>query len=130
FEDLLGGFDLKYVFPTAGFVTPEPLAVLAGAPSPRAARAFIQFALSDEGQRVMMSWGQFGISPKFRMQGPAGSTLEKMAAFAGVRSFFDRPVRNIYDDDVAQKRYGDVNDVFRKLIVERHGELQRRPCVP
>ncbi len=128
FEDLLSGHDLKYLTPTAGFVTPEPLAVLAGSRSPRAARAFIQYALSDEGQRVMMSRGQYGIAPKYRMEGPAGSQVERMAQFAGARSFFDKPHRNIYDDDVAQKRYSDVNDVFRKLIVERHGDLKKLHC--
>ncbi|MGH2403377.1 MAG: extracellular solute-binding protein [bacterium] len=128
FEDLLSGHDLKYLTPTAGFVTPEPLAVLAGARSPRAARAFIQFALSEEGQRVMMSRGQYGIAPKYRMQGAPGSQVERMAEFAGARSFFDRPHRNIYDDDVAQKRYSDVNDVFRKLILERHNDLKRLHC--
>jgi iron(III) transport system substrate-binding protein len=128
FEDVLGGHDLKYVNPTAAFVTPEPLAVLAGARNPRAAREFIKFALTDEGQRVMMSRGQFGIAPKYRLEGPAGSPVERMAEFAGVRSFFDRPWRNIYDDDVAQRRYGEVNDVFRKLVLERHRDLQRLHC--
>jgi len=128
FEDLLSGYDLKYLTPTAGFVTPEPLAILAGARSPRAARAFIQYALSDEGQRVMMARGQYGIAPKYRMQGPPGSQVERMAEFAGARSFFDRPHRNIYDDDVAQKRYSDVNEVFRKLVLERHDQLKRLYC--
>jgi iron(III) transport system substrate-binding protein len=128
FEDLLSGFELKYITPTAGFVTPEPLAVIAGTRSPRAARAFIQFILSAEGQRVVMSRGEYGISPKYRMEGPAGSTVERMAEFAGVRSFFDKPVHNIYDDDTAQKRYSLVNDTFRKLIEERHNDLKRLTC--
>jgi iron(III) transport system substrate-binding protein len=128
FEDLLSGHDLKYVTPTAGFVTPEPLAVLAGTRNPRAARAFIQYALSEEGQRVMMARGQYGIAPKYRMQGLPGSPVERMAEFAGARSFFDKPHRNIYDDDVAQKRYSDVNEIFRKLILERHNDLKRLHC--
>lgn len=128
FEDLLDGHDLRYILPTAGFVTPEPLAVLAGARSPRAARAFIQFALSEDGQKVMMARGQYGITPKHRMEGPAGSQLERMARFAGARSFFDKPVRNIYDDDVAQQRYSLVNETFRKLVLERHNDLKRLHC--
>ncbi len=128
FEDLLDGHDLKYVLPTAGFVTPEPLAILAGSRSPRAARAFIQYALSEDGQKVMMSRGQYGITPKHRMEGPAGSQLERMAQFAGARSFFDKPVRNIYDDDVAQGRYSLVNETFRKLVTERHGDLKKLHC--
>jgi len=128
FEDVLDGHDLKYVHPTAAFVTPEPLAILAGSRNPRAARAFIQYALSDEGQRVMMARGQYGITPKHRMEGPPGSPLARMAEFAGIKSFFDRPVRNVYDDNVAQQRYGLVNDTFRKLILERHNELKRLYC--
>jgi iron(III) transport system substrate-binding protein len=128
FEDLLGGFDLKFVLPTAGFVTPEPLAILAGSRSPRAARVFIQYALSDEGQKVMMGRGQYGITPKLKMEGPPGSALARMAEFAGIRSFFEKPVRNIYDDDVAQKRYSEVNEIFRKLILERHNDLKRLYC--
>lgn len=128
FEDLLSGFDLKYLTPVAGFVTPEPLAVIAGSRNPRAARAFIQFILSDEGQRVVMSRGEYAITPKHRMEGPAGSDVEKVAQFTGTRSFFDKPVQNIYDDNVAQGRYSLVNDTFRKLIVERHNELKRLHC--
>ncbi len=128
FEDLLAGNDLKYLTPTAGFVTPEPLAVIAGTRHPRAARAFIQFILSEAGQKIVMSRGEYGITPKHRMEGPAGSTVERMAEFAGVRSFFDKPVRNIYDDDVAQGRYSLVNDTFRKLVVERHNDIKKLYC--
>ncbi|MDR7485380.1 MAG: extracellular solute-binding protein [Armatimonadota bacterium] len=128
FDDFRSGFDIRFVHPTAGYVTPEPMAVLAGARSPRAARAFIQWALSDEGQRLFMSVGLFSIIPKYRMEGPPGSPLDRMAQFSGVRSFYDRPIRNVYDEDVAQKRYGEVNAVFRKLILERHDELKRLHC--
>jgi hypothetical protein len=51
-----------------------------------------------------------------------------MAEFTGIKSFFEKPVRNVYDDDVAQKRYSEVNEVFRKLVLERHAELKRRYC--
>jgi ABC-type Fe3+ transport system substrate-binding protein len=128
FEDLLDGNDLRYLTPTAGFVTPEPLAVIAGARSPRAARAFIQFILGEDGQKAVMSRGEYAITPKYKMEGPKGSPMERMAEFAGARSFFDRPVRNIYDDNVAQARYGLVNDTFRKLILERHNDLKRLHC--
>ncbi|MDR7420063.1 MAG: extracellular solute-binding protein [Armatimonadota bacterium] len=128
FEDLLDGNDLRYVTPTAGFVTPEPLAVTAGSRNPRAARAFIQFILSEEGQKTVMSRGEYAITPKYKMEGPKGSPMERMAEFAGARSFFDKPVRNIYDDNVAQARYGLVNDTFRKLILERHNDLKRLHC--
>ena len=35
FEEKLAGFDIKYVAPKNAFVTPEPMAILAGAPQPQ-----------------------------------------------------------------------------------------------
>lgn len=128
FEDVLDGFDLKYVTPTAGFVTPEPLAVIAGARNPRAARAFIAFILSEEGQKTVMARGEYAITPKLKMEGPKGSPMDRVAEFTGTRSFFEKPLRNVYDDNTAQQRYSLVNDTFRKLIVERHNELKRLHC--
>jgi iron(III) transport system substrate-binding protein len=128
FEDLLDGNDLKYLTPPAGFVTPEPLAVIAGTRNPRAARAFIQYILSEDGQKTVMARGEYAITPKLKMEGPKGSPMDRMAEFAGTRSFFEKPLRNIYDDNVAQARYGLVNDTFRKLILERHNDLKKLNC--
>ncbi len=61
FEEKLAGFDIKFVAPKNAFVTPEPMAVLAGAKHPRAARAFIAFLLTERGQRVFMERGLFPI---------------------------------------------------------------------
>jgi iron(III) transport system substrate-binding protein len=128
FESLMTVVDLKYLIPTMGFVAPEPLAVIAGTRNPRVARAFIQFVLSDPGQRAVVSGGEYGIMPGVRMEGPAGSPAARMAEFTGIRSFFDRPVRNIYSDAVARPRYGMVNDTFQKLIIDRLKELKALPC--
>jgi hypothetical protein len=43
----------------------------------------------------------------------------------GLRSYFDQEVVNIYDDDVAQKRYEAVNERFRKDIESVWAELKR-----
>src|SRR6266849_3775307 len=59
FEEKLAGFDIRYVAPTNAFVTPEPMAILAGARNPKAARAFIEFLLTERGQRVFMERGLF-----------------------------------------------------------------------
>ena len=72
FEEKVPGFDIKFVAPKNSFVTPEPMAILAGARHPRAARAFIEFLLTEQGQKVFMERGLFPISPKYRMQGAAG----------------------------------------------------------
>jgi iron(III) transport system substrate-binding protein len=127
FEDRLAGFDIKFVAPSTAWITPEPIAVLAGAKHPKAAQAFIEFLLSERGQRVSMGRGVFPITPKYRVQGPPGSTEEMTVEFTGgMRSYFDREVTNIYDDSIAQKRYEQVNALFRKEIESVWDELKRK----
>ena len=126
FEDRLAGFDIKFVAPKTAWITPEPIAILAGAKHPKAARAFIEFMLSERGQRVAMERGVFPITPKFRVQGPPGSRAEMAVEFTGgIRSYFDIEVTNIYDDGKAQARYEQVNEQFRKEIESVWGELKR-----
>ena len=88
FEDRLAGFDIKFVAPSTAWITPEPIAVLAGAKHPKAALAFIEYLLSERGQKVAMERGVFSISPKFRVQGAPGSTAELAVQFyGGMRSY-------------------------------------------
>ena len=113
--------------PKNAFVTPEPMAILAGARNPKAARAFIEFLLTERGQRVFMERGLFPVTPKYKVQGAPGSTAEMAVEFTGgVRSYFDVDVTNIYDDDLAQKRYQDVNAQFRKDIEAVVEELKKK----
>ena len=127
FEDRLAGFDIRFVAPKTAWITPEPIAILAGAKHPNAARAFIEYLLSERGQRVAMERGVFPITPKYRVQGPPGSTAELAVEFTGgLRSYFDVDVTNIYDDDVAQKRYEQVNSTYRKDIESVAEELKKK----
>jgi ABC-type Fe3+ transport system substrate-binding protein len=117
FEEKLAGFELKFVAPKNAFVTPEPMAILAGARNPKAARAFIEFLLSERGQKVFMERGLFPITPKYKVQGPPGSPAELAVEFTGgVRSYFEREVSNVYDEDVAQKRSDALKQRFRADI--------------
>jgi ABC-type Fe3+ transport system substrate-binding protein len=126
FEDRLAGFDIKFVAPKTAWITPEPIAVLAGAKHPRVARAFIEYVLSERGQRVAMERGVFPITPKYRVQGAPGSRAEMAVEFTGgIRSYFDIDVTNIYDDDKAQTRYELVNEQFRKEIESAWDQLKR-----
>jgi iron(III) transport system substrate-binding protein len=117
FEEKLAGFDIKFVAPDYAFVTPEPMAVLAGARNPKAARAFIEFLLSERGQRVFMDRGLFPITPKYKVQGAPGSTAEMAVEFTGgVRSYFEREVLNVYDEALAAKRSEALKTRFRADI--------------
>lgn len=127
FEDRLAGHDIRFVAPKTAWITPEPIGILAGARHPKAARAFIEFMLSERGQRVAMERGVFPITPKYRVQGKPGSQAEKAVEFTGgIRSYFDIEVTNIYDDDKAQARYQEVNAQFRKDIEAVVEDLKKK----
>lgn len=127
FEERMTGFDVRFVYPTNAYVTSEPIAVLRGAPNPRTAQAFVEFLLSDEGQKIFMERGLFSIYPRLKVAGPPGSQAELAVEFTGgIRSFYDQPIGNIYNEDVAQKRYSEVNEFFRKEIMEKHKELIKK----
>jgi len=127
FEDRLAGFDIRYVAPRTSWITSGPAAVLAGAKHPNAARAFVEFLLSERGQRIAIDRGLFPIVPKYRIEGPPGSTAEMAVEFnGGVRSYFDVDVISVYDDELAQKRYEQVNATFRREIEAAAEALKRR----
>ncbi|MBI5606809.1 MAG: extracellular solute-binding protein [Deltaproteobacteria bacterium] len=129
FAEVLNGYDVKFVYPRNAYVTPEPMAALKGAPHPKAAHAFIEFMLSEEGQKLVSSMGVYPVTPKYKVQGPPGSNQEKAVAFtSGIRSFFDFPVGNVYNDDIAgaKKRIEEVNSFFRKEIAEKHKDIIKK----
>ncbi len=127
FEEKLAGFDLKFVAPKNAFVTPEPMAILAGARNPKAARAFIEFLLTERGQKVFMERGLFPITPKYKVQGAPGSTAELAVQFTGgVRSYFDQEVSNVYDEGIAAKRSEALKIRFRSDIEARWDELKKK----
>ena len=126
FAEVLGGFDVKFVYPKNAYVTPEPMAVLKGAPHSKAGHAFMEFLLTEEGQKIFMENGLYAITPKYKVQGAPGSNAEKAVEFTnGIRSFYDIQVGNVYDEKIAgpKKRIEDVNAYFRKEIAEKHKEL-------
>jgi len=126
FEEVLAGFDVRFVAPKNAFVTSEPMAVLTGAKHPRAARAFIEFLLTERGQRVFMERGLFPLLPKYKVQGPPGSVAEKAVEFTGgVRSYFETEMTNVYDEAVAQRRYQEVNERYRREIEAAWDQLKR-----
>ena len=127
FEDRLAGYEIKFVAPKTAWITPEPIGIIAGTRHPKAAQAFIEFMLSERGQRVAMERGVFPITPKYRVQGKPGSQAEMAVEFTGgLRSYFDVDVVNIYDDDVAQKRYEAVNSQYRKEIESVAEQLKKK----
>lgn len=126
FEDRLAGYEIRYVAPRTAWITSGPAAILKGAKHPNAARAFIEFLLSERGQQIAMERGLFPIVPKYRIQGAPGSTAELAVEFnGGVRSYYDAEVVSVYDDELAQARYEVINAKYRAEI-EAVAELLKR----
>lgn len=127
FDERLQGLPIRFVFASNSYVAPEVWGVLAGAPRRELAQEFIRFMVSEAGQRALMGIGLYSIVPGLKMQGAPGSIEEKAVEFmGGIRSIFDRPVSNVYDDDIARKRYQQVNQDFRKRIEGRLDELKAK----
>jgi iron(III) transport system substrate-binding protein len=127
FEEKLAGFDIKFRAPKSAFVTPEPFAILAGSRHPKAAREFLAFLLSERGQRLFMERGLYPVMPRYKVHGPPGSTIEMgVQLTGGIRSFFEPPVTNVYDDDVARARFREVNERFRRDIETAWNDPKRR----
>ena len=127
FEEKLAGFDIKFVAPKNSFVTPEPMAILAGARNPKAARAFIEFLLTERGQRVFMERGLFPITPKYKVQGAGRLHRGACRAVHRRRSLVLRQeVANVYDEDVATKRSEALKTKFRSDIEAKWEELKKK----
>ena len=127
FEEKLAGFDIRFVAPKNAFVTPEPFGILAGARHSKAAREFLTFLLSEYGQRLFMERALFPVMPRYKVHGPPGSTVEMaVQVMGGLRSFFEPPVSNIYDDELARSRYREVNEQFRRDIETPWESLKKR----
>lgn len=127
FEDRLAGFDIKYVVPRTAWITSGPAAILKGARHPKVARAFVEFLLSERGQRIAAERGLFPILPGYRIEGPPGSTAEMAVEFnGGLRSYYDVEVVSLYDDELAQRRFEQVNATFRREIETVAEQLKKK----
>jgi len=101
--------------------------VLAGAKHARAARQFAAFLLSEQGQQLFMGRGLFPVIPKYKVHGAPGSTAELAVQLnGGIRSFFDPPMWNVYDDALARTRYQEVNERFQRHIEAAWDDLKKR----
>ncbi|NLM64984.1 MAG: extracellular solute-binding protein [Firmicutes bacterium] len=127
FENYLNGADIRFIAPPGAYVTPEPIAIIKNCKNPNAAKAFIEFLLTEEGQKLFIERGLFPIRPDMRMEGPPGSTAELAVEFyGGRRSYFEGTVENTYDNALAASRNSEVNEYFRTNIFAKLDELKAK----
>lgn len=96
------GAPIDFVFPKEGVsIVTEPVAMMKNAKNPEGAKAFIDFVLSDEGQRLVLKQGYLPADPKLPApQGfPARDSIKLMP--------FD-PAKALADTDANKKRFADL----------------------
>jgi len=119
FDSIAAGLPIKLVYPSDfSFANPDSIAILAGAPHPEIAKAFVDYVLGEEGQKLGMGIEQRGVkcpSPRLPIRTDVAIpptlpdiTKVKMIAF---------------NDTLSNARYRDVNTVYETTIEKKHAEL-------
>ena len=113
------GFPVEFVYPSVTAVVPANIGVVAGGKNPADARKFAAFALSAEGQELLLDpkISRLPIVPYDKLQAkvPAGyPDIFEVAQNSKVR----------FGSQMAQSRYHVVTHMFDQTITFRHKELQ------
>ncbi len=111
------GFPVEFVYPSVTTIVPANIGIVAGAKNGNAAKAFVEFLLSDEGQTLLLD-------PKIQRLPVRLSVYDK--APAG----YPNPFKNAslgsrvnFNNDVSEVRYELLNSLFDRLITFRLKEL-------
>lgn len=112
------GFPVDFVYPTTTTLVPANVGIIKNAPHPEAARAFIDFLLSDEGQLILLDKKiqRLPVNPKVYAKAPPGfpNPFENKSIGAAVK----------FDVLKSKSRYNVVNSLFDVMITYRLNDLQ------
>jgi len=124
----VGRAQMSFVLPTGvTVINPDAIGILKGAPNQKAAKAFLEFVVSDKAQKILM------LPPK-SPEGPKQFALYRMSILPEVYKTLGTqaniPVNPYqggsllkYDAAKGSKRYVIVNDLVGALIIDSHKEL-------
>ncbi|HYD60739.1 MAG TPA: extracellular solute-binding protein [Noviherbaspirillum sp.] len=113
------GFPVDFTYPTLTSVVPASIGLVSGARNSSDARKFIAFALSNEGQELLLD-------PKIsRMPIVSYEKLQGKVP-AGYPNIFEvaKKSKVQFDSHLAQARYHVVTSMFDQTVTFRHKELQ------
>jgi len=120
FESYAAGYPVKLVYPSDySYANPDSVAILSGATHPNASRLFIDYLISEEGQKLGMGIEQRGVkdpSPRLPVRTDLAlpsylPDLTKMKMIA-------------FNDTLSNARWRDVNTVYEETIEKKHAELK------
>jgi hypothetical protein len=108
---------VDFVYPTVTTIVPANIGIIAGAKNEKAAQAFVEFLLSDEGQQILLD-------PKIQRLPVRATTYDK--APAG----YPNPFKNTqlgakvsFNADTSEGRYELVNSLYDRIVTFRLKEL-------
>jgi len=128
------GEKVGFVYPQGHTViNPDGIAILKGAPHRQLAEEFVDFVLSEAGQKLLML-------PAGAEGGPTEFTLKRMSvlpslydSLAGVSIIGVNPFKwksgFVYDPEKGSARWDIVNDLIGALMIDTHAELRQTRLV-
>ncbi len=112
------GFPVDFIYPQTTTLVPANIGVIKNAPHPQAAKAFIDFLLSDQGQTILLDKKirRLPVNPNTYSQAPAGFP----------NPFKDSSIGSAVKFDVllSKSRYNLVNSMFDVMITYRMDDLR------
>lgn len=111
------GFPVEFVYPTVTTIVPANVGIIANAKNLKAAEAFVEYLLSDEGQQILLDpkIQRLPVKPAAYEKAPAGypNPFKDSKLGAGVN----------FNADLSEGRYELVNSLYDRLITFRLKEL-------
>lgn len=112
------GFPVDFVYPQTTTLVPANIGIIKNAPHPQAARAFIDFLLSDQGQSILLDKKirRLPVNPKTYSQAPADfpNPFKDSSIGSAVK----------FDVQLSKSRYNLVNSMFDVMITYRMDDLR------
>ncbi|MET0102257.1 MAG: extracellular solute-binding protein [Sedimenticola sp.] len=112
------GFPVNFVYPQTTTLVPANIGVIKNAPNAKAAKAFIDFLLSDEGQVILLDKKirRLPVNPKTYAKAPANfpNPFKDSSIGAAVK----------FDVQLSKARYNLVNSMFDVMITYRMDDLR------
>jgi ABC-type Fe3+ transport system substrate-binding protein len=113
---IASGHPIDFAYPSQTSVVPASVGIVKGAPNLDNARAFVEYLLSDEGQRLLFSpeIGRLPVVPELYAKGPKSYPNPFTRQLGGLA----------FDSKLSSARRNVVNALYDHVITFRHAELK------
>jgi phosphoglycerate transport regulatory protein PgtC len=111
------GFPVEFVYPTVTAIVPANVGIIANAKNQKAAQAFVEFLLSDEGQQILLD-------PKIQRLPVRQDTYSKAPA-GYPNPFSDARLAKgiVFNSELSEQRYELLNSLYDRVVTFRLRDL-------